>query len=139
MGKVPPAVTAAAGKGHKDIVPRPLANGQSTTVPARAQWSSCPHPAEMLRHAFTFHCKWLDSLNMYMYACKNDTFHDKWLDSLKSHVHAQTHTESMVAKAGGTLEGRQQLLLPLIFPHCRGAGMVVSLSMGMAQAAVGSL
>jgi hypothetical protein len=37
MGKVLSAVTAAVGKGHKDVVPRPLANGQSTTVPARAQ------------------------------------------------------------------------------------------------------
>jgi hypothetical protein len=53
MGKVLSAVTAAAGKGHKDVVSRQLANGQSTTVPARAQWSSCPHPAEMLRRAFT--------------------------------------------------------------------------------------
>jgi hypothetical protein len=53
MGKVLSAVTAAAGKGHKDVVPRPPANGQSTTVPARAQWSSCPHPAEMSRRAFT--------------------------------------------------------------------------------------
>ncbi len=50
MGKVPSAVTAAARTG---VVPRPQANGQSTTVPARAQWSSCPHPAEMSRRAFT--------------------------------------------------------------------------------------
>ena len=46
-------MTAAVGKGHKDVVPRPPANGQSTAVPERAQWSSCPHPAEMSKRAFT--------------------------------------------------------------------------------------
>jgi hypothetical protein len=53
VGKVPSAVTAAVGKGHKDVVPRQPANGQSTAVPERALWSSCPHPTEMSRRAFT--------------------------------------------------------------------------------------
>ncbi len=44
VGKVPSAVTAAVGKGHKDVVPRPLANGQSTAVPGRAQWSPAHTP-----------------------------------------------------------------------------------------------
>jgi hypothetical protein len=106
MGKVLSAVTAAPGKGHKDVDPRHLANGQSTTVPARAQWSSCPHPAEMWRCAFT-----------------------------------PAGSRKCGGKSWSNIGRKKTTVTPTYLPPrgvcCRGAGMVVSLRMGML--AVGSL
>ncbi len=73
MGKVPSAVTAAAGKGHTNVVARPPANGQSTTVQVLPGHSGVP--------AHT------------LLGCRD--------------VHSLLQgPESVVAKAGVTLEGR---------------------------------
>ncbi len=47
-------MTAAVGKGHQDVVPRPPANGQPTVYccSRKGTVESCPHPIGMSRRAF---------------------------------------------------------------------------------------